>query len=132
MLGVRTYTKKYIGECRAKVEADLAAFKAANAKDHVKALEVTFFNNMILVIDHLFLHRLRAVEGKDGNPLNEVRILADGLMNNQGKLAGDKTIKYEPANSILKYKIGDEIKVNEAQFVSLYKAFFTGIEGKYL
>lgn len=128
MLGVRTYTKKYIGECRAKVEADLAAYKAANAK----ALEVTFFNNMVLVIDHLFLHRLRAVEGKDGNPLNEVRILADGMLNNHGKLAGDKTIKYVPENSVLKYKLGDEIKVNEAQFTALYKAFFTEIESKYL
>jgi hypothetical protein len=128
MLGVRTYTKKYVNECRAKVESDLAAYKAANAK----SLEVTFFNNMVLVIDHLFLHRLRAVEGKDGNPLNEVRILADGMLNNHGKLAGDKTIKYVPEDSVLKYKLEDEIKVNEAQFTALYKAFFAEIESKYL
>jgi hypothetical protein len=128
MLGMRTYTKKYIAACRAKVEKDISTYRSANAK----TLESTFFNNMVIVLDHLFVHRLRTVEGKDGNPLNEVRLLSDSIMNNNYKMTLDKTIKYDPTQSVLKYEEGKEIKVSEADFVSLSKAFFGEIESKFL
>jgi hypothetical protein len=127
MLGMRTYTKKYIAACRAKVENDISAYKKANAKP----MEIAFFNNMVIVLDHLFVHRLRTVEGKDGNPLNEVRLLADSMMNNSNKITMDMTIKYDPAQSVLKYEAGKEIKLNEADFVLLAKAFFAEIERKF-
>jgi hypothetical protein len=140
MLGVRNYTKEYIEECRSKVDADLSTYKklAATARNQpadakaLEAFEVTFFNNMVLVLDHLFVHRLRTVEGKDGNPLNEVRLLCDSMMNNHNIMGTDKTIKIDPAQSILKYKVGDEIKLNEAHFVLLGNAFFAEIESKFL
>jgi hypothetical protein len=127
MLGMRTYTKKYIAACRAKVEKDISSYKKANAKP----MEIAFFNNMVIVLDHLFVHRLRTVEGKDGNPLNEVRLLADSMMNNSNKMAMDTTIKYDPSQSVLKYEAGKEIKLNEADFVLLSKAFFAEIEKKF-
>jgi hypothetical protein len=127
MLGMRTYTKKYIAACRAKVENDVSAYKKVNAKP----MEIAFFNNMVIVLDHLFVHRLRTVEGKDGNPLNEVRLLADSMMNNNNKMTVDTTIKYDPAQSVLKYEAGKEIQVNEADFVLLSKAFFAEIERKF-
>jgi hypothetical protein len=40
----------------------------------LEAFEVLFFNNMALVLDRYFVHRLRMVTGKDGNPLNEVEM----------------------------------------------------------
>lgn len=140
MLGVRNYPKEYIEECRSKVDADLSTYKklAAIARSQpadAKALEafgVTFFNNMVLVLDHLFVPRLRTVEGKDGNPLNEVRLLCDSMMNNHNIMGTDKTIKFDPAQSILKYKVGDEIKLNEAHFGLLCNAFFAEIERKFL
>ena len=140
MLGMRNYTKKYVAGCRAKIDGDLSTYRAlvaaarnqpANAKA-LAAFEVTFFNNMVLLLDHLFVHRLRTVEGKDGNPLNEVRILCDPMMNNNNIVWMDKTIKYDPSNSVLKYKVGDEIKLNEADFLLLYRAFFAEIENKFL
>jgi hypothetical protein len=127
MLGMRTYTKKYIAACRAKVENDISAYKKANAKP----MEIVFFNNMVIVLDHLFVHRLRTVEGKDGNPLNEVRLLSDSMMNNGNKMTVDTTIKYDPAQSVLKYESGKKIEVNEADFVLLSKAFFAEIERKF-
>ena len=133
MLGMRTYPKKYISDCSLKVEADLSAYRALAAGGKVsEAFEVTFFNNMILVLEHLFVHRLRGVEGKDGNALNEVRMLSDSMMNNNNKMETDKTIKYDSAQSILKVEVGDEIKMYEAGFLLLYKAFFTEIERIFL
>jgi hypothetical protein len=46
-------------------------------------------NNMTLVLDRYFVHRLRVVTGKDGNPLNEVELLSDSIMNNDGVLRGN-------------------------------------------
>jgi hypothetical protein len=128
MLGMRTYTKKYIAACRSKVEKDISTYRSANAK----ALEVAFFNDMVVVLDHLFVHRLRTVEGKDGNPLNEVRLLSDSMMNNNNKVIMDKTIKYDPTRSILKYEAGGEIQLNETDFLLLSKAFFAEIESRFL
>jgi hypothetical protein len=140
MLGMRNYTREYIDGCRSRVDIDLSTYRklvaaAGNQPASVEALEAfeaPFFNNMVLLLDHFFVHRLRTVEGKDGNPLNEVRILCDSMLNNNNIMGADKTIKYEPAKSVLKYQVGDEIKLNEADFHLLYKAFLAEIESKFL
>jgi hypothetical protein len=72
------------------------------------------------------------IERKDGNPLNEIRVLCDAIMYHNGMMCADKTIKLDPSNSVLKYQIGDEIKLNEADFLLLCQAFFAEIESKYL
>jgi putative polyketide hydroxylase len=36
-----------------------------------------------------FVHRLRMVTGKDGNPINEVELISDSLMNNDGVLGAN-------------------------------------------
>jgi len=87
---------------------------------------------MVLALDSYFVHRARAIEKKDGNPLNEVRMLCNSMMNNNDILCADTTIKYNPAKSMLKHRVGDEIKLNEADFILLSSAFFAEIERKYL
>jgi hypothetical protein len=52
------------------------------------------------------------VAGKDGNPLNEVELMSDALMNDDGVLRGNNVIKLAPAESGLKLKIGDRIKLS--------------------
>ena len=54
------------------------------------------------------------------------------MMNNNDILCADTTIKYNPAKSMLKHRVGDEIKLNEADFILLSSAFFAEIERKYL
>jgi len=94
--------------------------------------EPLFFNNMIMVLDRYFVHRLRMVTGKDGNPLNEVELLTEPLMNNGGVLRGNKVVKLVPEESVIKLNIGDRILLSEAQFERLAEAFFTEIERKFL
>jgi hypothetical protein len=49
------------------------------------------------------------MELKDGNPLNEAKVLCNSVTTNNGRLWFDKTIKLDPAKSILGFKVGDEI-----------------------
>ena len=97
----------------------------------IDEFERQFFNHMILALDHYFVHRSRTIEGKDGNPLNEVRMLCDAIMENGGRMSANKTIRYKPETSILKFKIGDEIRLNADDFARLSAAFLDEIEKKY-
>lgn len=138
MLGMRVYPRNYIDGCRAHIDANVAAYrrlleatKADAGGAAVQVFEATFFSDLVLILDEFFVHRLRAVEGKDGNALNEVRLLSQAIMNNHGMLQADKTIKYDPSKSVLKYAIGDEIKLTEADFTRLSDAFLSEIESKF-
>ena len=123
MLCVNNYTQKYIDECRSKVEFQISAYKnivtTAGSQSGtnetmlnaaIKSFERFFFNNMVLVLDIYFVYRSRTMEGKDGNPLNEVRILCNSMMNNNNKMCTDKTIKFNPAKSVLNTRL--EMKSN--------------------
>jgi hypothetical protein len=137
MLGVKTYPKPYVKQCRAQIDAQLDAYKAvatAAAKSKraaIDAFEPLFFNNLTVVLDRCFVHRLRGVEGKDGNPLNEVRMLCDSVIENKGVLRADKTIKYEPETSVSKLAVGDSIALDQATFTALCDAFFAEIQRKF-
>jgi hypothetical protein len=63
MLAVSTYDQAYIDKCRDKVAAQVATYEAlaraardgAKAGSAVDAVEPLFFNNMVLVLDALFV-----------------------------------------------------------------------------
>lgn len=142
MLGVKTYTREYVDDCRARLDRDLAAYEALVAPVPV-AFESAFFKNMVLLLDYFFVHRLRTVEGKDGNPMNEVRVLCNSILNNKGIMTSDNVsdttafaglnaLKLSPEKSILKYRPGDQITLTEADFRRLSEAFFTAIEQRFL
>lgn len=140
MLSVTKYPKKYIDECRAQVRASVAAYKkvavAPAAKQKplataIAAFEPVFFNNMVLVLDEYFMHRARALELKDGNPCNEVRVLCNSLMENSGRLVADKQIRLNPATSVLGYAVGDEISLSAQDFTRLADAYFAEITAKF-
>ncbi len=91
MLCVNSYTKDYINECRSRMESQLAAYKVlvTTAREKtsksainsaVDSFEPLFFNNLVVVLDGFFVHRSRTLEKKDGNPLNEVRMLCNSIL----------------------------------------------------
>ena len=135
MLGMNAYPREYIDACRARMDAQLAAWKGiadrANGTSELEAFEPLFFANLVLVLEQSFVRRLRGQEGKDGNPLNEVRMLSASLLQNGGILAADKTIKYDPAKSVLGLKIGDAIEIDEHGFERLSMGFFAEIQAKF-
>jgi hypothetical protein len=143
MLSTNSYTQNYLDDCREKVDLQLSTYKNmvttvrkqndSELNSAIESFETNFFNHMVLVLDHYFVNRSRTIELKDGNPLNEVRILCDSIMLYDNKMTKDtKSMKYDPTKSVLKYKIGDEIKLKEADFEVLFKAFFSEMERKFV
>ena len=121
MLATNKYTQDYVDECRSKVELQLSTYRNMTAKAKhldktndrslhhtIEAFEKPFLNNMILVLDAMFVHRTRALEGKDSS-LTEVRMLCKEVLNN-----------------------GHAVSLNLSQFEKLAKEFFGEIEEKYV
>jgi len=144
MLGMREYEQDYIDACRSRVETQIAMFRevARAARDHgdadvsglegsLESLEYEYFNNMLLVLEGYFVHRLRGVEGKDGNALNEVRVYARSLMENGGTVMADPQIPLDPGRTVLGLSVGDPITLTVQQYSRLSNAFFREIESKF-
>ena len=131
MLAVSKFEPDYVNQCRARVSADLAAYaKLADAADgRLDGFEPVFFNNMVLTLELQFVHRLRKAEGKDGNALNEVRLLASSLIENDGVMLADTQITFKDG-SLLGYEPGDQINLSEADFRKLSDAFYKEIEAR--
>ena len=122
MLGRKTYTQQELDHARASVERQLA----------VGAGDPEFFEAALLALDRRFVHRIRAVSGKDGNPLNEVELLVDSIMDNGGVLAVGTVIKYRPETSVLGLAAGDAIRLDADAFERLASAFLREIEARFL
>jgi hypothetical protein len=143
MLGRKDYRQEELDHARGAIKQQLAAYKklvkALNGagedpkvQSALEDFEPLLFNNMTLVLDRYFVHRLRMTSGKDGNPINEVELLSDSLMNNDAELRGDNVIKYIPDESVLKLEVGDRIRINAAQFERLSKAFLAELDAKFV
>jgi hypothetical protein len=129
MLAVKSYPEEYVAQCRAQFKAIVKGFAAVDG--FPGELESRVFNELILALDNRFCHRMRGQEGKDGNPLNEVRMLATSIMNGDAILIADSTIKYVPEKAILGYAIGDRIALDAAGFGRLANAFLDEVGRKF-
>ncbi|MFG1925064.1 hypothetical protein [Cryptosporangium sp. NPDC048952] len=128
MLAMNKYPQEYVDACRREVDAQVQAFRALDGSPAVREFEPVFFNNLVLRLEHHFVHRVR----RGGDTLNEVRVVAMSLLSNGGVMAADKAITLDPSTSVLKLRVGDPIAVREADFLALAKAFFADLEAKYV
>ena len=144
MLCMTTYDRSYVDDCRSKIASQVSAYRAlastargsgaerSELDSALEAFEPVFFNNMVLALDNYFVHRSRTLELKDGNPLNEVRVLCNSMTSNDGIVAADKQIKLNPTTSVLRHQVGDRIELSEQDFVQVSEAFFAEIESKFV
>jgi hypothetical protein len=143
MLGRKNYTQDELDQARSAVDQQLAAYRTLveaidgatqdpKVRSALDAFEPLFLNNLTLALDRYFVHRIRVVTGKDGNPLNEVELISDSLMNNDGVLRGNNVIKLVPDQSVAKLEIGDPIRLSTAQFERLSTAFLAEIEARFV
>jgi len=142
MLGRKDYTREELDHARAAIDAQLAAYRELadavragadpRAQAALEAFEPLFANNMTLVLDRYFVHRLRVVTGKDGNPLNELELLTASLMDHDGVLQGSSVIDFKPGESVLGLELGDAIEPSAADFQRLAAAVLADIDAKYV
>ncbi|SEQ00776.1 hypothetical protein SAMN05428969_1515 [Devosia sp. YR412] len=135
MLAVSSYPEVYVQLAAARVEEQIVAYAAlADATKGQPAAEAAlaafapgYFATALLALDHHFMHRMRGAEGKDGNPLNEVRMLGDAIMSHDGVLTGDKTIKYDPAKSLTGIALGQAVVLDAESFSRLARSYIAEI-----
>ena len=134
MLASNTYPPEYIAACRKRIDAQLAAY--LNLVDGATpearaAFDEQFFPNLVLVLEVMFVHRLRGKEGKDGNPMNEVRFIASSILEHGGVLTLDKSTKLKASTSVLGFEPGETIVLDADRFARLAAAYFAAIEAAF-
>ena len=128
MLGRSSYPIAYIEAVSARVERVLKAFDKARPAEPFASEALL---DVILGLEMAFVHRLRGQEGKDGNPLNEVRMIVASVLESGGVMTADKTIKWSFEKSVTGLRIGDEIALDRKTVGKLVDAFFEELAKKY-
>ncbi len=129
MLGRTTYTSDEIESCRDNADALIAAWGANEVED--TTLESLVFTQAVVVLDAWFVHGQREREGGDGNPMNEVRVIADSVLANNGTLRVAGPITWDPDRTVLGLCVGDEVEVTADGYQRLAAAYLAAIEATY-
>jgi hypothetical protein len=142
MLGRKTYTPEELDHARTAIAGQLAAYRRLadaieatgdpRAQAALEAFEPRFAEALTVALDRHFVHRLRAVAGKDGNPLNEVAVLAESLVVGGGVVRPGSGIKLDPERSVLGHAPGDAIALSAADVERLADAFLGELEARFV
>lgn len=128
MLGRTSYPIAYIEAVSARIARVLKAFDKAKPAEPFASEALL---DVIVGLEMAFVHRVRMNEGKDGNPLNEVRMITASVLEFGGVMTLDKTIKWKPEASVTGLKNGDKIALDRKQVGKLVDAFFEELAKKY-
>ena len=142
MLSVSAYPQQYIDDTRARIADQVAAFadlasavQGAGRHDAAMTaldrLEPEYFATLVIALDSCFVHRSRGQERKDGNAMNEVRVLVSSLQLHDGIMTPEKGIRLDPARSVLGIEYGDRIHVGAEGFQRLAAAFLDALQATY-
>ncbi len=150
MLSVTAYPQQYIDDARQRIADQVGVFTALAAAVRTEAggggagarggggagaalaaLEPEYFANLVIALDNHFVHRSRGQERKDGNAMNEVRVLVSSIQVHGGVMTPERAIRLDPARSILGIAYGDPIRIDAAGFERLAGAFFEALSATY-
>ena len=84
------------------------------------------------MLDAWFGGRERDLEGEDGNPMNEVRVIADSVVGNASTLRVLEPVRWAPERTVLRFAVGDEVEMSADGFERLAAAYLAAIENTYL
>jgi hypothetical protein len=140
MLGRKDFTQEELDAARAMVHGELAAYRRlagaingnAAAAAALAELEAPLCNSLMLALDRFFVHRIRPVTGKDGNPLNEVELLAEGLILHGGVLRESRVLKLVPEDSVSKIGYGERIELTADRLERIADAFLAELEARFV
>lgn len=128
MLGRKNYPREYIERCQRDIEAQIAEFN--DLPPVTSSFATRLAGHLVIVMDACFVNRLRATEGKDGNPLNEVRLLAQSLMYGD-TVVDDSTVTWNQESMVLGLMKGDDLELSIGDVDRLQRAFFVQLFDKY-
>lgn len=128
MLGRKNYPREYIERCQRDIEAQIAEFNELPPVTASFASRLA--GHLVIVMDACFVNRLRATEGKDGNALNEVRLLAQSLMYGD-TVVDDSTVTWHKDAMVLGLTKGDDLELGISDVDKLQQAFFGQMLDKY-
>ncbi|HET6968066.1 MAG TPA: hypothetical protein VFI44_07305, partial [Ornithinibacter sp.] len=116
--------------CRDAADGLLAAWQANDIED--ETLENLVFSQAVVALDAWFVHRVPEMEGEDGNPMNEVRVLADSLIANDGVVRVRGPIRWEPERTVLRLAVGDDVVVTADTYERLVAAYLGAISDTFV
>jgi hypothetical protein len=124
VLGRKTFTRDEIDQARKAVATQLAALRVHDDPE--------LGNVVLLALDRRFVHRVRPVSGKDTNPVTELELVAESLVEHEGVFTTNKAIKYVVDRSVLGLRDGDRIAPDADAVERLTDAFLAELEVRFL
>ena len=125
-----TYTPDELEACRDAADGLLAAWQANDIED--ETLENLVFGQAVVALDAWFAHRSHQIEGSDGNPMNEVRALADSMIANDGVLRVPDHVRWEAGRTVLHLAVGDEVVVTADTYERLVSAYLAAVAERFV
>jgi hypothetical protein len=124
VLGRKTFPRDEIDQARKAVATQLAALRAHDDPE--------LGNVVLLALDRRFVHRVRPVSGKDTNPVTELELVAESLVEHEGVFTTNKAITYVVDRSVLGLRDGDRIAPDADAVERLAHAYLAELEVRFL
>ena len=134
MLARTSYDPSQIATCRTVFAEMLESWRRLAARTGAAAraeAEVRVFNQMVVALDGWFVHRQRSLEGREGDALHEVRLLALGITTHRGIFPQEGATHWQAETSISGLAPGDAIRIGEALFTRLCDAFLEAMTARF-
>jgi uncharacterized protein (UPF0548 family) len=117
------YDRHYVAACRESVGAAVEEMRRVGAGSAA-------WNQLVPALDRWFGIRNPKVEGRDGNPINEVRAIAESVTEHGSVMAIPRGVRLAAESSVLGFEEGEEITLDGDAFERLFDAFLAEVEEK--